>query len=137
MKVVLPENYRRVADSFDGISPGDKEALIGHLLAQPDANALNKTVDTIIRNGGPKAELVGRIFQKHVPGDGQGSIRSVDNKKLDVPRTKEAGSGTPLTVAHEEPHTSTANPPVPGHPGPSEQDKEDAEKGIPPAQRGR
>lgn len=131
MGVQLPENYRRVADAFTELSIADKEAVIGHLQSAPDAAALDRTVNQIIRNGGPKAELVGRIFQRDVnPAEGKdapqgaaGGIRSVSNKKLEPRQTKEPGGSGAVGAGHvpaEEPHTSTVNPPVTGHPGRTE-----------------
>jgi hypothetical protein len=124
MKVQLPQNYRRVADAFDGLPEADKARVISHLESQPGPTELNKTVDQIIHNGGPEAELVGRIFQRNVnpaekQGQAPGGIRTVDNKKLEPIQRKDAGTGAAGAgeLQTEEPHTSTANPPAHGHEG--------------------
>lgn len=120
----LPQDYQRVVDSFDGLPNDRKQAIVGHLRDQKDHTALNKTVEQIIRNGGAEAELVGRIFQRNVnPAEVKGKvpegIRTVNNKKLEPVQRKDAGTGAHGAgeLVTEEPHTSTSNPPVPGHEG--------------------
>lgn len=124
-KVQLPQNYKNIAAQFDGLPEADKSRVIGHLESQPDPNALNKVVDQIIHNGGPEAELVGRIFQRAVnPAEGgdqpeRPGIRTVHNKPLEPIQKKDAGTGAAGAgeLQTEEPHTSTANPPKIGHEG--------------------
>lgn len=115
----------RIAAEFDGLAEGEKQTLLAHLRDQPDAAALDRTVTQIIHNGGPKAELVGRIFNRPVPnptkeGEKASGLRTVSNKPLTEIQKDEqaAGTGAPAdgSIPHEEPHTSRANPPTPGHP---------------------
>lgn len=118
-RVNLPENYRRIADSFDGLDAGRKEAVIGHLLGAKDPNELDRMAKQIIENGGPEGELVARIFAKPFEGEGgEGGIRTATSGKT-VPegQQREAGTGAVHTghAAIDTPHTSRANPPVPGH----------------------
>lgn len=123
-KVQLPQNYKRVADAFDGLPEGDKARVISHLESQPDPTALDKVVNQILHNGGAEAELVGRIFQRNVnPAEVAGKpapgIRTVDNKKLEPIQRKDAGTGAAGAgeLQTEEPHTSTVVPPARGHEG--------------------
>lgn len=118
-RVNLPENYRRIADSFDGLESGQKEAVIGHLMSAKDPNQLAEMADQIIANGGPEGELVARIFSKPFPGvDGESGVRTATSGKV-VPegQKEEAGTGAVHTghAAKDSPHTSSANPPRPGH----------------------
>jgi hypothetical protein len=122
--VQLPQNARRVADAFTGLSEADKSRIIGHLEAQPDPGALEKTITQILRNGGQEAELVGRIFQRNVnPAEGSDQprpgIRTVDNKPLEPIQKKDAGTGAAGAgeLETELPHTSTVVPPALGHEG--------------------
>lgn len=122
MKVQLPQNYKRVADNFDGLPEADKARIVSHLESQPDPNALDRTVTQIIHNGGQEAELVGRIFGRAVnpakPSEQVGQ-RTVNNKPLEPIQMKDAGTGQAGAgeLQTEEPHTSTVNPPSIGHEG--------------------
>lgn len=124
MGVQLPQDYKRVVDSFTDLPDDRKQAVVGHLLSQPDPNALDKTVNQIIKNGGQEAELVGRIFQRAVNpaaegGKEPGGIRTVHNKKLEPIQRKDAGTGAAGAgeLRTEDEHTSAQNPPVSGHEG--------------------
>lgn len=121
----LPQQMDRIAADFTGLDEGEKQTLLAHLRGQPDAAALDRTVTQIIHNGGPKAELVGRIFQRNVANplkEGQVAEgqRTVSNKPLapiqQAPGAEGTGGPPDGSIPHEEPHTSRANPPVPGHP---------------------
>lgn len=116
----LPQQADRIADNFDGLDAGRKQAVLGHLRSQKDQVSLDKTVTQILRNGGEEAELVSRVFNRpYDSSGGKEGERTVVNKKLEpIQQTAQAGgTGGPAdeSIPHEEPHTSRDNPPVSGH----------------------
>lgn len=118
----LPQQADRIADTFEaeGFDAGRKQAVLGHLRGQKDQASLDKTVTQILRNGGPEAELVSRIFNRPYDSSGGQTQRTVNNKPLEPIQKgpQAAGTGGPAdeSIPHEEPHTSIENPPVSGHP---------------------
>jgi hypothetical protein len=116
--VNLPENFQRVADTFDGLDSGRKNQILAHLQGAKDSTELNKIADQIIKNGGAEGELVARIFSKANPGENTGGERSAtDNKRVSPSQKKEGGTGAVHSghEAEDSPHTSSALPPVHGH----------------------